>query len=111
LNVGSDVTQYCSNWFKNYVSYIAIPILISAGIVLYNLIVSFMFKKLSSFEGFYLITDELFSYTIKRAFLLIMNMGLIMILLNINYSGSLNLSQVSFLFTGNYTDMTSDWYL
>ena len=38
-------------------------------------------------------------------------MGLIMILLNLNYSGSLNISQVSFLFTGKYNDMTADWYL
>jgi hypothetical protein len=57
-----------------------------------------------------LIIDEELSFTFKRAFLLIMNMGLIMILLNINYRNSIDLNQVSFIFLGKYDDFTSDWY-
>jgi hypothetical protein len=50
------------------------------------------------------------SYTLKRAFLLIMNMGLIMILLNINYNNSISIQEISFIFLGRYDDFTSDWY-
>lgn len=51
------------------------------------------------------------SYTFKRAFLLILNMGVIMILLNINFNQTLfNSQDISFLFTGKYDDFTADWY-
>jgi hypothetical protein len=39
-----------------------------------------------------------------------MNLGLIMILLNINYNNSTQLQEVSFIFLGKYDDFTSDWY-
>lgn len=39
-----------------------------------------------------------------------MNMGLVMILLNVNYNNSINLTEVSFIFLGKYDDFTSDWY-
>jgi hypothetical protein len=39
-----------------------------------------------------------------------MNMGLLLILLKINYKNSIDLSQVSFIFLGKYDDFTSDWY-
>lgn len=42
--------------------------------------------------------------------MLIMNMGLIMILLNINYNSTLNNEDISFLFLGRYKDFTPDWY-
>jgi len=68
-------------------------LIISVGLVVYNLIVSIVFKKLSEFESHFFITDEMFSYIIKRSFILIMNMGLIIVLLNFNYfTNSTNLS-------------------
>jgi hypothetical protein len=39
-----------------------------------------------------------------------MNLGLIMILLNINYQNSVQLQQVSFIFLGKFDSFTSDWY-
>ena len=39
-----------------------------------------------------------------------MNMGLIMILLNINYNQTTTFSSISFIFLGRYSDFTSDWY-
>jgi len=83
-------------------------------LVVYNLIVSIVFKKLSEFESHFFVTDEMFSYIIKRSFILIMNMGLIIVLLNFDYftnSTSLSPQQLLFLFQGQYTDITSDWYL
>lgn len=50
------------------------------------------------------------SYAFKRAFLLMMNMALVMILLNINYSNTANFTAINFIFQGKYTDFTSDWY-
>jgi hypothetical protein len=41
---------------------------------------------------------------------MVMNLGLIMILLNINYRGTVNIKDLSFLFLGKYTDITADWY-
>lgn len=39
-----------------------------------------------------------------------MNLGLIMILLNLNYQNSVQLKEVSFIFLGKYDSFTSDWY-
>ncbi len=39
-----------------------------------------------------------------------MNMGLIMILLNINYTDTIKLSEISFIFLGKFTDVSTDWY-
>ena len=87
--------------------------MISLGIVLYNLIVSRLFRLMTKFEGHSDITSELYSYIIKRAFVLIMNMGLIMILLKLQYSADLEFSVkgLYFIFVGTYTDITADWYL
>lgn len=103
--------SHCSGWKNNYLLYLTIPIIISIGLVIYNLIVSIIFRKLSEFEAHFFLTDFLFSYTVKRAFILIMNMGLIIVLLNFNYKGEVSLSQLSFLFEGQYKDLTSDWYI
>lgn len=62
------------------------------------------------FEKHKFLIDEEISYTFKRAFLLVLNMGLIMILLNYNYRNSINLTQVSFIFLGKYDDFSADWY-
>ena len=54
----------------------------------------------------------MFSYIIKRSFLLIMNMGLIIVLINFKYDNSeLNKNQLSFLFQGQFKDISSDWYI
>ena len=80
-------------------------------VIIYNVIVSFIFKFLSDFEAHTLINDKLFSYTLKRAFLLIMNMGLVIILLTINYGTVKSPTKFEFLLSGKYSDITSDWYL
>ena len=91
--------------------FLAIPVLISFGIVIYNVLVSRIFKFLTKFEGHNQLTTELYSYIIKRTFVLVMNMGLLMILLKFDYNGSFNNENLSFLFQGTYNDVTSDWYL
>jgi hypothetical protein len=53
----------------------------------------------------------MFSYILKRSFILIMNMGLIIVLLNFNYSKDLSPKELLFLFQGQYRDITSDWYI
>ena len=80
-------------------------------LVLYNVIVSVFFRMLTRLESHRLVTDQLFSYTIKRAFLLVMNMALIMILLNMKYDTDLGITEVSFLLSGRYKDLTPDWYI
>lgn len=93
--------------------YLGIPILISFGIVIYNIIVSLFFKLLTRCEGHFKITNQMFSYILKRSFLLIMNMGLIILVLNFKFSTE-NIdasNQVNFLFRGRFDDLTSDWYI
>ena len=43
--------------------------------------------------------------------MLIMNMGLIIILIKLNYNYELKIDNLTFLFQGTYKDLTSDWYL
>ncbi len=59
----------------------------------------------------------MFSYILKRSFLLIMNMGLIIMVLNFNfankneYNKSTVEDKLNFLFQGRFDDITSDWYI
>lgn len=85
FNFDNTDSATCGSWKVQYITYLSIPIVISLLLVVYNVIVSFIFKKLTVFEAHRLITNQLFSFTIKRAFLLIMNMGLIIILLNTKF--------------------------
>ena len=107
----SEIRGRCYDWAVAYGTYLAIPILISLGIVLYNLIISRFFKLMTKFEGHSEVTAELYSYIMKRSFVLIMNMGLIMILLKLDFNDSWNDQNLYFLFLGTYNDVTADWYL
>lgn len=83
-------------------------------IVVYDVVVSQIFRLLTTLEAHRLVANQLFSFTIKRAFLLIMNMGLVVILLNTQYSHDPNFAQdspFSFLVQGKYGDISADWYL
>jgi hypothetical protein len=58
------------------------------------------------------VTNQLYSYTIKRSFLLVMNLGLVMILINEQFSSNpINAGGLSFLFQGTYVDFTAAWYI
>lgn len=72
-----------------------------------------LFKLFTYLEAHRLITNELYSYTLKRAVLFIMNMGLIIILINTQYNTDASFLQtdLSFLVMGRYRDLTADWYL
>lgn len=48
-SIDADVRSRCSSWINDYVIYEGIPILISLGIVIYDLIVDRIFKMLSKF--------------------------------------------------------------
>jgi uncharacterized membrane protein len=109
-NLFSFDNAVCSDFQKTYIAYLAIPVIISVLLVVYNVLVSSFFKLLSTLECHRLVTAELFSYTIKRSFLLVMNMALIMIILNMSYSGSSSTS-FGFLLQGKYSDLSPDWYI
>ena len=111
LNLVSAVFSRCEAWHTDYLLFLGIPILISLGIVLYNVIISRFFKIMTKCEGHDELTTELYSYIIKRTFVLVMNMGLVMILLEFNFDGQWHDANVQFLFQGTYNDATSDWYL
>ncbi len=59
----------------------------------------------------------MFSYILKRSFLLIMNMGLIIMVLNFNFANKDQFNKtniedkLNFLFQGRFDDITSDWYI
>ena len=110
LNVASAQESFCSAWQKEYLTYKIIPLLISLGIVIVNVLVGQIFRVLSAFECQKNAENEQTSYAFKRGFLLMMNMGIIIILLNFNYNNSTQLQEVSFIFQGKYNDFTSDWY-
>ncbi len=40
-----------------------------------------------------------------------MNMGLIIILIKLKYEKTFEIKDLSFLFQGTYSDITTDWYL
>jgi len=49
LDVVSAQTDYCTAWQRQYLLYKAIPLLISLGIVMFNIIVSYAFIYLTKF--------------------------------------------------------------
>ena len=103
----------CSSWRTDYAIYLAIPIVVSFLLVIYNVVVKYLFKLFTILEAHRLVTNELYSYTIKRAFLFIMNMGLIIILINTQYNQNPSDLTTSFRFLvqGKYKDITADWYV
>jgi hypothetical protein len=62
-------------------------------------------------------SNQMFSYILKRSFLLIMNMGLIIMVLNFNFANKDQFNKtniedkLNFLFQGRFDDITSDWYI
>jgi hypothetical protein len=112
FNFDSPDYDRCHNWRVQYATYLAIPVVISLLLVVYNVVVKYLFKLLTYLEAHRLITNELYSYTIKRAFLFIMNMGLIIILINTQYNTDPSFTVAfSFLVQGKYKDVTADWYI
>ena len=57
FNINDQVSGHCSVWWRSYLLYLAIPILISLGLVMYNLFVSVIFKKITEWEGHFYVTD------------------------------------------------------
>jgi hypothetical protein len=49
LDVASNQNTDCSSWQKQYIVYKSIPLLISLGIVMFNIIVSYLFIYLTRF--------------------------------------------------------------
>ncbi len=47
LNLSDEVVGHCSVWWRSYLMYLIIPVLISLGIIMYNLVVSLIFKKIT----------------------------------------------------------------
>ena len=89
LSGSSSAESYCQTWKKEYVTYMAVPLCISLGIVIYNVLVSFFYRFITKLEKHKFVVHEEISFTFKRAVLLILNMGVIMILLNVNFSGAM----------------------
>lgn len=110
FDVVSSQASSCTTWQKQFILYKTIPLIISEGIVMINIIVSFVFVYLTKFQRHRFVQSYELSYSFKRAFMLILNMGLILILLNLNYNNSTFLQEANFLFLGKYNDFTPDWY-
>ena len=51
LNISNDVFTRCETWHTDYLLYLGIPVLISLGIVLYNVIISRFFKLMTKCEA------------------------------------------------------------
>ena len=49
LSSANQNNSYCTNWQKQYVFYLAVPLIISLGIVVYNVFISYIFKLLTKF--------------------------------------------------------------
>lgn len=65
---------------------------------------------MTKFEAHDDLTSQLYSYIVKRTFVLVMNMGLVIILLKLKYEDTAEAWDFLFLY-GTYKDITPDWYL
>lgn len=79
----AEMRTTCSKWFGDFFIYSAIPILISLGIVIYNMIVDRIFRSFSFWRSWLVIIIALLLYN-KQSSILVMNMGLIIILIKLN---------------------------
>lgn len=48
-SLATDSASFCNTWQKQYILYLIIPLLISMGIVIYNVAISYVFKILTKF--------------------------------------------------------------
>ena len=58
LDSFSQNSEYCSTWQRQYILYLTVPLLISLGIVVYNVIVSYIFQFMSKLERHKTVIDE-----------------------------------------------------
>jgi hypothetical protein len=49
LTLASSSSSYCSTWQKEYITYMAVPLCISLGIVLLNVLISSFYRTLTRF--------------------------------------------------------------
>ena len=57
-NLQTNSKSYCLEWQKQYVIYITVPLIISMGIVLFNIFVSKIFKTITKFEKHKYLVNE-----------------------------------------------------
>lgn len=91
----------------------ALPFLSSFIIVFINYFIQVFFQKLSIFEKYKNLTEELSSRISKIVFALFINTGLLLLLINIKFnvgSDSMVPSSLMFLVKGQYSDLTSEWF-
>ena len=50
VSLVSGESSYCAQWQKEYITYLAVPLCISLGIVVYNVCISFFYRIITRFE-------------------------------------------------------------
>lgn len=58
LSSSSENDSYCSTWKTQYQLYLIVPLLISLGLVFYNIAVSYIFQAMRYFEKHKFLIDE-----------------------------------------------------
>jgi hypothetical protein len=101
--------QHCKVWLENYTLTNAMIFIMAAGIILINIILKLVLRKLSQFEKRHTKTEEISASTIKMFIAQLINTGIIIMIVNAN----LNLDDLpdSFpIFNGSYAEFDIEWY-
>ncbi|EAR99806.2 transmembrane protein, putative (macronuclear) [Tetrahymena thermophila SB210] len=113
----SSLSSICSDWYKNYLAQLAMPIAIVFALLFINYIIKQIYKTLSKFEKYKFINNQMNS-TINKIFLFsFINSAFIVYLVNMEQSGYFSqfaqsqggfISQV--LSSGQYISFNPEWY-
>lgn len=83
--MSGEIENICSRWYQNYMYIVALPFVASFIIVFINYFIQIFFKKLSVFEKYKYLTEELSSRIWKIVFALFINTGLLLLLINVKF--------------------------
>ncbi len=86
----------------------------SVVLIVVNTIIQFIFTALSKFERYNYLSQELSSRVWKIFLSGFVTTGLLLLVINVDYGLATNShvpSGLLFLFDGQYSDLTTEWYL
>lgn len=109
--VDSDTFEFCDYYFQRTTLIVIVRIMVSFGIVIVNFFIKFILKTLSKFERASNRNKEQVKIMNRVFYATFINTALVILLVNADFSSIKSESWMpNFLFNGEFSDFSRDWY-
>jgi hypothetical protein len=108
----SDMYSYCSYFLEQISLNVFYRVAVSIGVIFINFVMKFIFRLLSRFERVHDKSAEQLKLMSKVFLATFINTGLIILIVNANFSSLKTVTWLpEYIFNGNYTDFSRQWYV